>query len=144
MKLEDIETSWQQDSKIDQSELGRESLRVPELHHKYYKIYTQEKLLLRKYEQEYKSLYKSKYEYYMGIMDEGELKSNGWEPNPLKILKQDLQIYTDSDKDLAAVATKIEFQKEKIAFLESIIKTVVNRGFLIKNAIDFIKFQAGA
>jgi hypothetical protein len=39
---------------------------------------------------------------------------------------------------------KIEYQKEKINYLESIIKTVVNRNFLIKNIIDWRKFTSGA
>ena len=39
---------------------------------------------------------------------------------------------------------KIAYQKEKINYLESIIKTVVNRNFLIKNIIDWRKFTSGA
>ena len=143
MKLEDIETNWGQDSKINSADLATESLRVPELHHKYFKIFTQERLLLKKFEQDYKQLYKLKYEYYMGIMDEGELRANGWEPFALKVLKTDLQIFMDGDQDLCNVINKIEFQKEKIALLDSIIKTVINRGFLIKNAIDFLRFTNG-
>lgn len=143
MKLEDIETNWGQDSKINSADLATESLRVPELHHKYFKIFTQERLLLKKFEQDYKQLYKLKYEYYMGIMDEGELKANGWEPFALKVLKTDLSIFMDGDQDLCNLINKIEFQKEKIALLDSIIKTVINRGFLIKNAIDFLRFTNG-
>lgn len=144
MKLEDIENLWEQDCKIDPTELGKESLKIPELHNKYFKIFTQEKLLLKKLEQDYKFLYKQKFEYYMGIMDEGELRTNGWEPNPLKILKQDLPVYMESDNDLVTITKKVELQREKINFLESIIKNIINRGFLIKNAIDWNKFQVGA
>jgi hypothetical protein len=144
MKLEDIETNWGQDSKINSADLATESLRIPELHHKYFKIFTQERLLLKKFEQEYKQMYKLKYEYYMGILDEGELKSNGWEPFALKVLKTDLSIYMEGDQDLGNITNKIEFQKEKIALLESIIKTVINRGFLIKNAIDWNRFTTGS
>ena len=77
-------------------------------------------------------------------MDEGELKSNGWEPFALKVLKTDLSIYMEGDQDLGNITNKIEFQKEKIALLESIIKTVINRGFLIKNAIDWNRFTTGS
>ena len=41
MKLEDIETNWGQDSRINSADLAVESLRIPELHHKYFKIFTQ-------------------------------------------------------------------------------------------------------
>ena len=39
---------------------------------------------------------------------------------------------------------KIEYQKEKINYLESIIKTIINRNFLIKSIIDWRKFTSGA
>lgn len=144
MKLEDIQSLWDQDSKINPVDLATESLKIPELHNKYYKIYTQERLLLNKWELESKALYKEKYEYYMGIMDQGALKANGWEPFALKVLKADLPIYMDSDQDILNAAKKLFLQKEKINFLESVIKNLNNRGFLIKNAIDWNKFTNGA
>jgi len=144
MKFEDIQALWDQDSKINPVDLATESLRVPELHNKYYKIYTQERLLLNKWELELKVVYKEKYEYYMGIMDEEDLKTNGWEPFALKVLKADLPIYLESDLDMVNATKKIVLQKEKINFLESIIKNLNNRGFLIKNAIDWNKFTNGS
>jgi hypothetical protein len=143
MKLDDIMDLWEADAKIDQTELGEESLKIPLLHHKYYKMYAQEGLILKKYELEYKTLYKLKYEYYMGILDEDTLRERQWEPNQLKILKQDLPTYIDSDNDLQTVQIKIDIQKQKLSFLESVIKTVSNRGFMIKNAIDWERFKVG-
>jgi len=143
MKLEDIQILWDKDSKINPADLATESLRVPDLHNKYYKIYTNERLLLSKWELEFKKLYKEKYEYYMGIMDEGELKVNGWEPFALKVLKADLPIYMEADQDMINITQKLSLQKEKINFLEGLIKNLNNRGFLIKNAIDWNKFTNG-
>ena len=34
--------------------------------------------------------------------------------------------------------------KQKINFLEQILKHLNGRGYLIKNAIDFLRFQTGA
>ena len=48
MKLEEILESWSKDSKIDNTELDKESLKIPSLHNKYLKMYTSENLLLRK------------------------------------------------------------------------------------------------
>jgi hypothetical protein len=143
MKIEEIQTLWDKDSKINSVDLATESLRVPELHNKYYKLYTHERLLLNKWELELKVLYKEKYEYYMGIMDENDLKTNGWEPFALKVLKADLPIYMESDVDMVNSTKKIVLQREKINFLESIIKNLNNRGFLIKNSIDCNKFTNG-
>ena len=144
MKLDDIMDLWERDGHMDMTELSAESLKIPLLHHKYYKLFVQEGLLQKKYEQEYKSLYKLKYEYYMGVLDRGTLEERGWEPNPLKILKQDMPIYMESDPDLQLIQTKIDIQKQKVSFLESAIKMITNRGFLIKNVIDWERFKSGA
>ena len=40
MVLEEIYELWHKDSIIDKTELGDESLKIPQLHHKYFKIYS--------------------------------------------------------------------------------------------------------
>ena len=64
MKLDEIYVEWKKDSEIDTTSLGDESLKIPKLHHKYFQIYSAEKLLLRKYETELKQLKLAKYEFY--------------------------------------------------------------------------------
>ncbi len=129
---------------MDMTELSTESLKIPLLHHKYYKLFVQEGILQKKYEQDFKTLYKVKYEYFMGVLDRVALEERGWAPNPLKILKQDLSIYMESDADLQVISAKIDIQRQKVSFLESAIKTITNRGFLIKNVIDWERFKSGA
>jgi hypothetical protein len=142
MKLEDIELLWEQDAKIDRTDLDNESLKIPTLHSKYYKIYLREKVQLKAEEQDYKIFYKLKHEYYTGKLSQEDLNHYSWQPFPF-VLKGDLQIYMDSDKDLAERLLKLQVQREKVELLENIIKTLNGRGFLIKNAIDFIRFTSG-
>ena len=143
MSIDELFELWKKDSEIDRSELGEASAVIPQLHYKYYKIFAQERLKLRKLQAEYKVLYKDMWEYFQGNMSEEDLKGRGWEPNPLRILKSDLATYIDSDKDIIIHNMKIAYQKEKIDFLESVIKTINIRGFHIKNAIDWEKFKVG-
>ena len=143
MQLDELFDLWKKDSEIDRSELGEASAKVPQLHYKYYKLYAQERLKLKKLEAEYKVLYKDKWEYFQGTMSEEDLEDREWQPNPLKILKVDLSTYIDSDAQVIQHNMKIAYQKEKIDFLESVIKTVNIRGFHIKNAIDWEKFKVG-
>ena len=143
MKLEEIESLWEQDSKIDRTDLDNESLKIPMLHSKYYKIYLREKIQLKSEELEYKQFYKLKHEYYNGKLSQEDLKNLGWEPFQF-VLKNDLQVYIDADKDVITKLLKLQVQREKVELLESIIKTLNGRGFLIKNAIDFIRFTSGA
>lgn len=144
MKLEDIFAEWEQDSHIDRSELGDEALRIPKLHHKYFKIFTNERLVLRKYESELKQLKLAKHEFFtMGPTE--ETYALGWKLPPQgKILRSDVNNYIEADSDVVNLTLKIGIQQEKIGLLESIIKSFTNRGFNIKAAIDFEKFKVGA
>lgn len=143
MKLEEIQQLWEKDCEIDRAELGEESLKIAQLHSKYFKLYSAERLLLKKLEKDMKLLQKVKFEYYNGILSHDELKQHGWDPFSLKVLKSDLHIYLDGDVDIHNAQLKLEYQKEKIDFLENIIKALNNRNFQIKNAIDWAKFMNG-
>ena len=144
MKLEEIYEQWDKDSSIDTTNLGNESIKMPSLHNKYFKVYTSEKLLLRKFEAEMKELKLEKYEFYtQGPTKESVEK--GWSmPARGMILKQEMPMYMEGDKEIIALSLKIGYQQEKIELLESIIKSLVNRGFQIKAAIDWHKFTMGA
>ena len=143
MKLEDIFAFWEQDSNINRDELDRESLNTAKLHHKYHKIYTNERLMLRKYEMDLKQLRLEKFEFYTQGPTK-ETMDKGWKLPPIgKILKADAGTYVDADPDVVALTLKVGVQHEKIELLESIIKSIMNRGFQIKNAIDWIRFQSG-
>ena len=65
-------------------------------------------------------------------------------PFNLKILKTDIDKYMDADPELVKLKQKVEYVSTVIDFLESTIKQISNRGFQIKNAIDWRKFTSGA
>lgn len=144
MNIEEINEMWAKDCKIDETNLIRESSRIPELHNKYYNLFFRETLKVKKLRADFIELEKAKSEYYKGSMDELELKRRGWVPNPLKILRQDLDKYIQSDKEIVAMSLKISFHEERANYLESIVRHINNRNFIIKNMIDFMKFQSGA
>lgn len=143
MRLEEIQSNWESDVQIDRTELGDESLRIAKMHSKYYKMFSHERLTLRRMEADYKELYRDKYEWYNGSISQETLQLHGWQPNPLKILRTDISMHIDADKDMQTAALRIELQREKVEFLESIIKSLVSMGFNIKNAIEWAKFQSG-
>ena len=144
MKLEEIQDLWDTDSQIDRTELGDESLRIVKLHAKYFKIFSQERLLLRKMEADLKELYRDKYEWYNGNISQELLKERGWEPNPLKILRTDVAMYIGADEGMRTASLRVDLQNEKVLFLESIIKSLSTLGYNIKNAIEWSRFQNGA
>jgi hypothetical protein len=144
MTIEELYEMWAQDSTIDETNISRESANIPKLHNKYFKMYVDEGLRLRKQKADYKQLVKLKGEYYRGELDIAELQQYGWEPQPLKILKADIPTYIDADKDIVNMSLKIGLQEEKVGYLESIIKMISNRGFQLKTIVDWERFRTGA
>ena len=65
-------------------------------------------------------------------------------PFPKKIRdKETMTAYLDSDKSVADISLKVEYYDVMMEYLRDILKQVNNRGFQIKNAIDFMKFTSG-
>jgi DNA replication protein DnaD len=143
MNIDELFDLWGKDSQIDRTEIDVESSNIPQLHHKYYKLFSAERLRLRKLEQDYKSLFKDKWDYYQGNMAEEDLKEKGWNPNPMRILKQDLDKYIDSDPDIIKHNLRISVQKEKVDFLDSVLRMISNRSFQLKGVIDWERFKVG-
>ena len=143
MRFDDIRKMVEKDMVIDDSELDLESLKIPQLHNKYLNLFHDERILLRKLEVERRELIRDKWEYYSGKMSEEELARREWEPFQLKVLKQDLDMYIQSDSDVTTIDDRITLQKEKVDYLASIVKSISGRGWEIKNAIEWRRFTSG-
>ena len=50
----------------------------------------------------------------------------------------------DADPELVKLKSKVEYIQAVIDFLDRTLKQISNRGFQIKNAIDWRKFTSGA
>ena len=134
MDFDKIIEEWKQDCPIDDTTLDKESVKIPTLHGKYLELHSREKIFLNYLEVEYKKLYREKWEYYSGKAEK---------PFQLKLLKTDLHIYLDSDDKLSELKEKIDTQKQKVSYVESVIKSLETRSFHITNAINWRKFTAG-
>lgn len=143
MDIEELEKMWAKDSKIDETNLSNESARIPELHSKYYKLMFRAHMKVSKLKSELKELERDKTEYYNGNMALEDMKERGWNPKPLKILRSDLDKYIQSDKDIINLSLKIDYHSSIEQFLESVVKQINTRNFILKNMIDFLKFQNG-
>ena len=143
MDIRDIQKLVAEDMPIDDTELDIESMNIPQLHSKYLNIYMDEKLVLQKLNSDYHRLKKVKWEYYTGKLDQEQLDDYGWEPFQLKILKQDIDLYMDSDEDLQKILNRVAYQKEKVNYLDSVLKSINNRQWNIKGAIEWRKFING-
>ena len=143
MTLDQMMEEWRKDSSVDATELGNESLKIPELHSKYLKIYFDERRKLKALEFQSKDLYLKKYEYYNGKMSQEELDELEWEPFVKRLMKNEVDLYLQSDKDIITGNIKVVNQQEKLNFLEEVLKNINQRGYHISNAIKWKQFVNG-
>ena len=141
MNLEKIQEMWEKDSTIDPDNLHDESLKIPQLHSKYYTVYNTITLLREKARTNYNTIRLERYNYYTGKADPEVYEKD---PFPYKVRDKDaIQRHMEADERLTAADLKIRYYDTTLKFLEEIIKIVSNRTFQIKNSIEWHKFQAG-
>ena len=141
MTLEELQAQADKDLVIDDTELDTESLKTPILHNKYLQYYNKFNLLLKKSQWEERTLQREKWEYYTGKSDPEVYKQK---PFDLKVLKNDVHIYINSDEDIQKIQAKIEYQSAIVSYLEQILRILNNSSFTIKNAIEWRRFTSGA
>jgi len=83
-------------------------------------------------------------EYYLGELDRDELTALGREQFYKKLLKNEVDTYIESDDLYIDSNLEVAMQQEKVDYLEAIIKSLNNRNFQIKSAIDWYKFTSGS
>jgi hypothetical protein len=140
MTLDELKIQVQQDLKVDNEHLDTESLKNQEIKAKYLDYKTRYELLLFKAKGDYKRLYREKWEYYGGKADAKIYISK---PFDLKVLKTDLSIYITSDDEVIDAENKIGYLETVVDYIKGVIKSVDNRGWDIKNSIEWKKFEAG-
>ena len=147
MTLDEIKKEWEKDCEIDDIELDKSSLEVPKLHAKYQDLLSSKILVMKQYQFKYDTLLKDKWLWYNGKMSQEQIQDLGWSDDPLdglKIMKNDLQIFYNSDKDIQELNAKIEYLKVTIDYLKECMQNINWRHQTIKNTIDWRKFMAGS
>ena len=141
MNLEQIQEMWEKDSKIDPDNLHDESLKIPQLHSKYYTLYNTITLLRERAREQYSKVRLERYNYYTG---KASAEVYAEEPFPYKVREKDaIQRHLEADDKMNKVDMKIKYYDIMLKFLEEVIRAVSNRTYQIKNAIEWNKFQAG-
>ena len=141
MKLEELQREAKQDLNItDQERLDQESYKNQNIKAKWLDHRTKYDQLLIIAKANHQKMYREKWEYYGGKAD---AKVYAAKPFDLKVLKNDLAMYITSDEEVIALANKIGYLETVIKYLEGVIKSIDNRGWDIKNAIEWKKFEAG-
>jgi len=142
MTLSEIQEQVRKDLKINDLELDIESLRIPSLHSKYLQLLTEHSLILKKTQGELNVLKRNKWIYYTGKATEETYKERGDFSIKLKN-KDEEKTFIDADNEYRELKGKVEYYETVVDYLQEIVKSVSNRSFQIKNAIEWRKFEAG-
>ena len=143
MTLDQYLDTWKSDAVLDLSALDESARNVPLLHAKWWRYYTTERLRFKKLDSDYKVIYRQKWEYFLGKMDDAERETLGWPPLALKILSQNVGIYIEGDAGIQDVLKKKVYLEEILRFIEDVLKQIHQRNYHIKNCIDFLRFKHG-
>ena len=139
--LDKIQEMWESDSKMNQDELDAESLKIPQLHAKYYDIYNVTLTLRKQTETAYSKILLERRQYYQGKETAAVYAE---EPFPFKVRdKDDLKLYLDADEKLKKLSLKREYYDMMLRYTEEILKQISNRTYQIKNAIEWRRFTSG-
>ena len=141
MNLDKIQEMWERDAVIGPDNLHDESLKIPQLHSKYYTIYNTISLLREKAREQYSKVKLERHNYYTG---KAPAEVYVEDPFPYKIREKDaIQRYLEADEKLSQVDMKIRYYDVTLKFLEEIIRNISGRTYQIKNAIEWQRFQSG-
>jgi len=143
MTFDELKEMVRKDISLDETQLDKESSRTPQIHNKYLLFFMEEKLSLTRTEIELDVIRKKKWLYFSGKMSQQELDDNGWEQFDLHILKNDIDKMIEADDQVIKQKLKVEYQREKVNYLENVVKIINNRQWNIRSIIDWLKFTNG-
>jgi hypothetical protein len=144
MLLEKLHEEWAKDSEMKFDQPDKLIREVPLLHSKWWQYYTTERQRYMVIKQDYDELRRAKFEWYLGRMSDEEREKRQWPHQHLRIVRQEVETYLNSDSELLPFHGKLETQELKLKFIEDCIKSINSRGYLIRNYIDWLRFSQGA
>lgn len=127
---------------IDKVRLDDEALKTPKLHNRWLMVLSEEAYTLKKLKNRQKKMELDRWKYWMGKQTDQYYAAYGM-PHE-KTIKADVEKYLDADDFIIEMDEIVTLQDQVVDFLERTVKDISNRGFAIKNAIDWRKFEAGS
>lgn len=144
MTLEALHQEWATDQELALDQPDKMVRGIPYLHSKWWTIYTAERQRFILIKQEHDTLRRARFEWYLGRLDEAERIKRGWDHQPIRIVRQEVETYLSSDPILLPLMGRYENMEIKLKFLEGVIKAIDSRGYLLKTHVDWLRFSQGS
>src|SRR5690554_1636580 len=139
--IKTIETQWAIDSKIELTDLNRSSSITQELIAKYFRYLNETRRALRLFEAARSKMILLRTDYYTGNLPKRELDNHGWSPNPRIVIKSEVEKFLAADDYIIDINQNIGECNDIIDMIESIIRGLHNRSFIVSNIIEAKKFE---
>ena len=139
MNIEKLKEEVKKDLSIDKTDLASESIRIPQIHNKYLNFLMTDRLTLSKLETDLTKLRHRKWLYYTGKMSQEELDDLGWDSFDLTVLKTDIDRFINADDDVIHLQHKVALIKEKVSYLDGVMRAINNLNWNIRSAIDWMR-----
>jgi hypothetical protein len=134
---------WERDAKIEPDNLDSESLKIPLIQGKYFNLFCREKAILAKLNLDLSQLRRWKRDYFLGEIPVEELVEKGIPVFARRLVKSEVDAYIDTDSDVITMLEKIAVVQTKVDLLNLLVKSINDRQWNIRNAIEFLKWKSG-
>lgn len=132
MDFNELKEMVKNEVRIDEAHLDKTAIKIPTLHTKYLGLLQESQARLVMLKRQYDKKYRERWLYYRQDFNV-ELKS-----------KAEYESLILGEDEFDSLIFQLEYEKERCEYLESVIKQIGSLGYLVRDAIEWRKFEAGA
>jgi hypothetical protein len=136
----DLFDELEADSKVNETELDRELLRIPYLQSKWMKRYIALNRQLRAADRHTALVKNERSNFYLGLASEDDYRV---EPLNRKALKTDLPDRLSCDVEYCTAREDADTLRDVTVAVEKFVTSLNNRGFNLKAAVDYLRWKNG-
>ena len=130
MKIDDLIDKMEKDLPLT-DDLANDSVVTAKIKSRWLDYILKEQIQYKRIKNELAELKAVKFEFYL------------LEQNHKHDRRDVLEIFIPADKEIQAITNRLSMSERKLELMESVVKSLDQRTFVIKNAIDWQKFQSG-
>lgn len=138
--LSELKEEVDRDLQIDEIHLDRSAADNPKLQAKYLNLLLSFKNRYADAERKLRKIQRDRYDYWAGRAPTHVYRE---EPQPIKLIKSEISTYVDADSKVQEARAERDRLKHIVEYLEAVVQAIRNRGFDVKNIIEYRKFMAG-
>jgi len=132
MNIAQLQEMIKKDIALDSKNLSKTIIQIPSFYAKYLVLLQREQLNCTRIQSEYDSKYKERYMFYRNDF------------NVILKNKAEIDVLINGDEEMSEIKDRLFLSKNICETIESAMKQISGMSFLIKDYIEWEKFQQGA